>query len=231
MTSPRLRSRARRASPGHCISVKKTTNGRCARLPRISSDRRSARADHHVPEPRHVKARRIAQPSRTCTPPVADGHISTSIRKLNPARTPRLNFYHQGQVCAAGTRVLVHESLVDRVVEGLVQTAANARIGDPFLPTSTMGSIVNQRQLDQILRYIDIGREEGAELVTGGARNWRPHWPPIRGTATLDPSAAVNIEGSGWSNPIVPIALKWHRSKTYAAWDPCHATTSSGEWS
>ncbi|NQE69317.1 aldehyde dehydrogenase family protein [Nocardia gamkensis] len=84
------------------------------------------------------------------------------------------NFYHQGQVCAAGTRVLVHESLVDRVVEGLVEAAANARIGDPFLPTSTMGSIVNQRQLDQIPRYIDIGREEGAELVTGGARLWRP---------------------------------------------------------
>lgn len=80
------------------------------------------------------------------------------------------NFYHQGQVCAAGTRVLVHESLVDAVVEGLVEAAGAARIGDPFAGTSTMGTIVNKRQLDQILHYIDVGREEGAELVTGGNR-------------------------------------------------------------
>ncbi|MFE3543766.1 aldehyde dehydrogenase family protein [Nocardia sp. NPDC059177] len=80
------------------------------------------------------------------------------------------NFYHQGQVCAAGTRVLVHESRVDEVVAGLVAAAESAQIGDPFLSTSTMGSIVNRRQLDQIMHYIDLGISEGAELVTGGSR-------------------------------------------------------------
>ncbi|MET8650505.1 aldehyde dehydrogenase family protein [Nocardia aurea] len=99
------------------------------------------------------------------------------------------NFYHQGQVCAAGTRVLVHTSIVDKVVDGLVDAAGKAQIGDPFLPTSTMGSIVNQRQLDRILRYIDIGRDEGAELVTGGSRVARPGYfvePTVfRGTNDL----------------------------------------------
>lgn len=80
------------------------------------------------------------------------------------------NFYHQGQVCAAGTRVLAHESIVDKVIEGLVSAAEEAKIGDPFAPTSTMGAIVNGRQLDQIMRYIDLGREQGAELLTGGRR-------------------------------------------------------------
>ncbi|WP_330254492.1 aldehyde dehydrogenase family protein [Nocardia sp. NBC_00565] len=80
------------------------------------------------------------------------------------------NFYHQGQVCAAGTRVLAHESIVDKVIEGLIDAAENAQIGDPFASASTMGAIVNGRQLDQILRYIDIGRAEGAELLAGGGR-------------------------------------------------------------
>lgn len=80
------------------------------------------------------------------------------------------NFYHQGQVCAAGTRVIAHESIVDDVVAGLVDAAGQARIGDPFDPDSTMGAIVNQRQLDTILRYIELGRTEGATLVCGGNR-------------------------------------------------------------
>ncbi|NLU82410.1 aldehyde dehydrogenase family protein [Rhodococcus sp. HNM0569] len=80
------------------------------------------------------------------------------------------NFYHQGQVCAAGTRVLVHESIVDRVVDGLVDIAQSAVIGDPFDDATTQGTIVNGRQLDRILGYVDKGRGEGAELVTGGQR-------------------------------------------------------------
>lgn len=77
------------------------------------------------------------------------------------------NFYHQGQVCAAGTRVLVHESRVDEVVEGLVAAAQSAVIGDPRDASSTMGTIVNRKQLDTIARYLETGKSE-AELVTGG---------------------------------------------------------------
>ncbi|GAA5056001.1 aldehyde dehydrogenase family protein [Nocardia callitridis] len=84
------------------------------------------------------------------------------------------NFYHQGQVCAAGTRVLAHESVVDQVTEGLIEAARQATIGDPFLPMSTMGAIVNARQTEQILRYIEIGRGEGATLLAGGRRLDRP---------------------------------------------------------
>lgn len=80
------------------------------------------------------------------------------------------NFYHQGQVCAAGTRVVVHESIADRVVEGLVDFARSSVVGDPFDPASTQGTIVNKTQFDRIMGYIDKGRAEGAELVTGGGR-------------------------------------------------------------
>ncbi len=80
------------------------------------------------------------------------------------------NFYHQGQVCAAGTRVIVHESIADQVVEGLVEFARGAVVGDPFDAATTQGTIVNRKQLDRILGYIDKGRAEGAELLTGGVR-------------------------------------------------------------
>ncbi|MGK2887443.1 MAG: aldehyde dehydrogenase family protein, partial [Rhodococcus sp. (in: high G+C Gram-positive bacteria)] len=78
------------------------------------------------------------------------------------------NFYHQGQVCAAGTRVLVHRSIVDEVVDGLVEAAEAANIGDPFDESSTMGTIVNKKQLDRIGGYIESGKREGATLITGG---------------------------------------------------------------
>ncbi|GAC56362.1 putative aldehyde dehydrogenase [Gordonia hirsuta DSM 44140 = NBRC 16056] len=83
-------------------------------------------------------------------------------------------FYHQGQVCAAGTRVLVHRSRVDEVVAGLVAAAEAAVIGDPRDEASTMGTIVNSKQLATIERYISLGREEGADLVIGGDRLDRP---------------------------------------------------------
>ncbi|MGU3293931.1 aldehyde dehydrogenase family protein [Williamsia sp. M5A3_1d] len=84
------------------------------------------------------------------------------------------NFYHQGQVCAAGTRVLVHESIVDDVVARLAAVAESSVIGDPRDPSSTMGTIVNAKQLESILGYIETGRSEGAQLITGGARVDRP---------------------------------------------------------
>lgn len=84
------------------------------------------------------------------------------------------NFYHQGQVCAAGTRVLVHESIVDEVIAGLVEHAKAAVMGDPRDESSTMGTIVNGKQLAQIERYVALGNDEGAQLVTGGARREGP---------------------------------------------------------
>ena len=79
-------------------------------------------------------------------------------------------FFNQGEVCAAGTRILAHRSLYDGVVEALAG-AANAQVlGDPFDPATTMGALVNSRQRDRVLGYIDKGKAEGARLVAGGGR-------------------------------------------------------------
>ncbi|ROS38800.1 phenylacetaldehyde dehydrogenase StyD [Amycolatopsis thermoflava] len=83
-------------------------------------------------------------------------------------------FFNQGQVCAAGTRVLVHRSLYSDVVDALAGAARQQVLGDPLDPATTMGALVNKKQQDRVLGYIEKGRAEGARLVAGGARPERP---------------------------------------------------------
>jgi aldehyde dehydrogenase (NAD+) len=79
-------------------------------------------------------------------------------------------FSNQGQVCCAGTRVFVEETVYDRFVEQSVARAQKRKVGDPFDPGTQQGPQVNQAQFDRVLGYIDSGRNEGATLVCGGNR-------------------------------------------------------------
>jgi acyl-CoA reductase-like NAD-dependent aldehyde dehydrogenase len=83
-------------------------------------------------------------------------------------------FANSGQTCAAGTRILVHRSLVSDVADALAEQARAQRIGDPFDASTTMGSLLNAGQRDRVLDYITVGRQEGAELVVGGKAVPRP---------------------------------------------------------
>jgi betaine-aldehyde dehydrogenase len=82
-------------------------------------------------------------------------------------------FANQGEICAAGTRVLVARRHYDAVVAGLAEAAGNVVLGEPFDQHTTMGALINERQLERVLGYIERGREDGAELVAGGARSER----------------------------------------------------------
>lgn len=77
-------------------------------------------------------------------------------------------FFNQGEVCAAGTRILVHRSHYDAVVDGLAEAAGAQVLGDPFDSATTMGALVTARHKDRVMSYIDKGRSEGARLVAGG---------------------------------------------------------------
>src|SRR5580704_17558880 len=81
---------------------------------------------------------------------------------------------NQGAICAAGTRILAHRSIFDDVVAGLADAARAVHVGDPFDEQTTMGAIINQRQLDRVLGYIQRGTQEGSQLVAGGQRPDRP---------------------------------------------------------
>jgi acyl-CoA reductase-like NAD-dependent aldehyde dehydrogenase len=79
-------------------------------------------------------------------------------------------YQNGGQVCVAGTRILVERGAVDQVVEGVARAFESVRVGDPFDPATQMGPLINQRQFDRVVDYISQGRREQARLVTGGER-------------------------------------------------------------
>jgi acyl-CoA reductase-like NAD-dependent aldehyde dehydrogenase len=78
---------------------------------------------------------------------------------------------HSGQVCIAGSRVLVERRIHDEFVDRMVEVSRNLRIGGGFDPASQLGPLISQAQLDRVCRYVDIGRKEGAQLALGGARH------------------------------------------------------------
>jgi aldehyde dehydrogenase (NAD+) len=79
-------------------------------------------------------------------------------------------FFNSGQVCSAGSRILAHETIYDEVVERLAVRARAIRLGDPRDPATAMGPVVSDAQMQRVLGYIDIGRDEGAQIAAGGSR-------------------------------------------------------------
>ena len=79
-------------------------------------------------------------------------------------------FFNAGQVCSAGSRVLVQEKVYDQVVERIAARANSLRMGDLLDRNTSLGPVISAKQMKSILDYVDIGRNEGASLVTGGER-------------------------------------------------------------
>jgi aldehyde dehydrogenase len=77
---------------------------------------------------------------------------------------------NQGEVCTCPSRALVQESMYDRFMEKAMKRVGQIRQGSPLQPDTMIGAQASQEQLDKILGYIQIGKDEGAELLVGGAR-------------------------------------------------------------
>ena len=76
--------------------------------------------------------------------------------------------FNQGQVCCAGSRVFVQESIYDKFVEAAVKAFNQVNVGDPLDPNTQMGSQVDQGQLKKIMSYVELAKEEGATIACGG---------------------------------------------------------------
>ncbi len=79
-------------------------------------------------------------------------------------------FFHAGQVCESGTRLLVSRKQQDEFVERLVERTRGLKVGDPMDPETNVGPVVSQKQMERVLGYIDVGQTEGAKLRIGGNR-------------------------------------------------------------
>ncbi|MGE4538201.1 MAG: aldehyde dehydrogenase family protein [Desulfovibrio sp.] len=77
---------------------------------------------------------------------------------------------NQGQVCCAGSRAFIHEDIYDAFVEKAAEAFAKVKVGLPWESDVQMGSQINERQLEKILAYVQVGKDEGAKVAVGGER-------------------------------------------------------------
>jgi acyl-CoA reductase-like NAD-dependent aldehyde dehydrogenase len=80
-------------------------------------------------------------------------------------------FGNKGEVCNAGSRIVVHQQAYDAFVEQLVERARKMVVGDPLDPKTQMGAQISATQLQKILSYVRIGKEQGAKVLAGGERD------------------------------------------------------------
>ena len=81
---------------------------------------------------------------------------------------------NQGEVCTCPSRALIHEKIYDRFMEKALKRVEAIVQGDPLDPATMIGAQASSEQMEKILSYLDIGRQEGAEVLTGGERNELP---------------------------------------------------------
>ena len=121
-------------------------------------------------------------------------------------------FGGKGEVCSAGSRLLLHESAHDRFLEELAARARKLRLGNPQDPATQMGSQISARQMDKILDYIQSGKQEGARLLTGGERDTEGEKAKgffVKPTIFADVKPAMRIAREEIFGPVVS-AIKFH---------------------
>jgi len=100
-------------------------------------------------------------------------------------------FFHMGQVCESGTRVLVHAKIYDEFVEKFKKRAEALRVGYQLLPTTHQGPLVSHEQLATVDGYVQLGKQEGATLITGGKRI---EIPGIKGGCYYAPTVFADVK-------------------------------------
>ncbi|WHY55888.1 aldehyde dehydrogenase family protein [Peribacillus simplex] len=102
-------------------------------------------------------------------------------------------YFAQGQVCASGSRLFVQENIYDKFMDLFASKVQSIRVGNPLEATTQMGPQVSAQQLKTIEKYVAVGLEEGAELVTGGQRGKKNGYyftPTIFGDVTNEMTIA-----------------------------------------
>jgi acyl-CoA reductase-like NAD-dependent aldehyde dehydrogenase len=156
---------------------------------------------------------------------VAVKHLSLELGGKNPmivcadadpgvvaqAAVAGMNFAWAGQSCGSNSRLLLHESLYDAVVERVVALVAAIRLGDPLDPASQMGPVNSAGHYRRVLGFVESAKADGATLLTGGARPAgeafrRGYW--IRPTVYGNVTASMRIAREEIFGPVLSI-LKW----------------------
>ncbi len=98
--------------------------------------------------------------------------------------------FNQGQVCCAGSRIFVQDTIYDKFVSALVEAFNKVKVGLPWKDDTQMGTQVNAAQAEKILGYIELAKKEGATIACGGER---PSDPELAGGAFLRPTLITDV--------------------------------------
>jgi aminomuconate-semialdehyde/2-hydroxymuconate-6-semialdehyde dehydrogenase len=82
--------------------------------------------------------------------------------------TINTSFLNQGEICLCGSRLLIHESIYDKVKNRIVEEAKKLKVGNPNNDDTRIGAIVSKPHFEKVLSYIEIAKEEGGQILTGG---------------------------------------------------------------
>ena len=138
--------------------------------------------------------------------------VNTS--EIATAAIQGMNFSWQGQSCGSTSRLLLHESIYDEVVDELVERIGAMRLGDPMDEASEMGAINSRPQYEKVLQYIESAKDEGASLLAGGGRPQgdefkRGFW--VRPTLFGDVKPGMKIAQEEIFGPVLSV-MKWSSS-------------------
>jgi aminomuconate-semialdehyde/2-hydroxymuconate-6-semialdehyde dehydrogenase len=84
--------------------------------------------------------------------------------------TLKSSFANQGQICLCGSRIFVERSIYEKFRDAFVAKVGRMKIGDPADPNTKMGAVVSQSHMEKVLSYVDLAKEEGGQVLTGGKR-------------------------------------------------------------
>ena len=120
-------------------------------------------------------------------------HIIFADADLDAAVDGALNgvFFHAGQICSAGARLMVEDRVHDQVVAALAGRMAKIRLGSGFEDTTRMGPLISAEHRDKVEALVAVGVKEGARLVLGGAR---PDDPALAGGFFFEPTLFVDCQ-------------------------------------
>ncbi|MBM0126931.1 aldehyde dehydrogenase family protein [Pimelobacter simplex] len=97
--------------------------------------------------------------------------------------------FNHGQTCTSGTRLLVEDKIFEEFTQGVAEVAAASKLGPGLDPTSEVGPLVSQTQLDRVLGYVDQGLRDGARALTGGRRHGDEGY-------YVEPTVLVDVDSS-----------------------------------
>ncbi|GGK00187.1 betaine aldehyde dehydrogenase [Lentibacillus kapialis] len=133
----------------------------------------------------------------------ADAELETAVDQAMNAV-----FFHAGQICSAGTRLIIEESIHDDFVEALVEQVKKIKLGNGFEASTQMGPLISGDHLNKVIQYVENGKKEGAIVAVGGGRPEDPelqngffYLPTVLTDCTTDMSV-VQDEGFG---PVITV--------------------------